>query len=138
MLEATLECPNCGDLLSVVELGGGDGEARRRVGIGTAVAADTAAFQARSRLRSTVCESWVFRPNPRITYDRVLGRDTGAEKVLAHEDLRLKDLEHYAVMGIDPTFVGGGTTGGYTPVKITKRSPEARRKMPYHSKYKSL
>lgn len=139
ILESTLACIRCGESLHVVETGGGDGEARRRVGIGTAIAADTASFQNRARLRATVCDSWAWRTNPSITLGRVAGPDTGAKRMLEHEDLRISDLRMYAEMGIDPTFVGGSTTGGYShsPVSIRPRV-EPKHVPPYHAKYNSL
>lgn len=111
-----LDCPDCGAELFIGRPGGEPAtwvRMGKRVGIGTAVAADSESFQNRQRLRSTVCPSWKFRYNTSIVFDMVTPQKEYVEPLLPKLDKKVEDIKEFEYMGIDAQFVGGSTSGGY-------------------------
>lgn len=118
-----LDCPDCGAEMFVGRPGGEPAtwvRMGKRVGIGTAVAADSESYQNRQRLRTTVCPSWQFRYNTNITFDMVTPQKGYVEPLKPKLDKAVEDLNEFEFLGLDATFVGGDTSGGYLerfPVK---------------------
>jgi hypothetical protein len=115
-----LECPDCGDALFVGRTAAEPStwiRNSKRIGIGTAVAIDSQAYQGRQRLRSTLCESWQFRSNPNIAFDDVLPQAVFIQPFKPDLDKAVEDIQMFEYLGIDTSFVGGTTRGGWSEKK---------------------
>lgn len=109
------DCPDCGSELYVGRHGGEPStwvRMGKRLGIGTAVHADSPAYQSRQRLRNTVCDDWKFRFNPDITYGDV-ARGGSASPLRPDLDKAVIDFIEYEFLGLATGFIGGSTVGGW-------------------------
>jgi hypothetical protein len=111
-----LECPDCGAEMYVGRPGGEPAtwvRMGKRVGIGTAVAADSESYQNRQRLRTTVCPGWKFKYNPNITFNMVTPQKEYVEPLKPKLDKAVEDILEFEFLGLDASFVGGDTSGGW-------------------------